>query len=172
MRCWGFSSDLPQLILNSKNTHSLFPILGNPSFIAHEVFTCSMHAHHMCTLIHSHIWEFSYSFKPFLYTITFNPELSILLLTATLFSLVHKMKPCTIIGWILFCVLYWLPTNQYKSPSSSHDHTHLQILCTLCFLLLPLLLILLCLWIKQSLKPNTKPTFICLNKTQNTWTIF
>ena len=123
VRCWGFSSDLPHLILNSETTHSLFPILGNPSFIAHAVFTCSMHAPHMCTLIHSHIWEFSYSFKPFLYTITFNSELSILLLTVTLFSLAHEMKPCTIIGWILFCVLHWLPINQYKSPSSSHDHT-------------------------------------------------
>ena len=45
--------------------------------------------------------------------------MSILSLTATLLSLVEINRPCIVTGSLHYCVYNWLPTNQYKSPSSS-----------------------------------------------------
>ena len=89
--------------------------------------SCSPHA----PSFHKHIWKSPLSCKTHSLQLILrvsHPNL------ATLLSLAYEMKPCIIIGWLLFCVLHCLPNIQYISPSSPHDCTDLIFL--LCFLLL------------------------------------
>ena len=80
--------------------------------------SCSPHA----PSFHKHIWKSSLSFKPHSLQLILRVSHPYL---ATLLSLAYEMKLCIIIGWLLYCVLCYLPTIQYISPSSSHDCTDL-----------------------------------------------
>ena len=104
-----FTSTLNEMNLSLPLEEILSPLHIHCSRVLLMLSSCSPHA----PSFHKHIWKSPLSCKS--HSLQLILRVSYLYL-ATLLSLACEMKPCITIGWLLYCVSYWLPTIQYISP--------------------------------------------------------